>query len=83
MNLVLSICVGCRLICLRRLRTLFSWCLIEALNQCGETFDGIVALGTKMDVLRVMASLSADQELSKLCDENEYKRVRQMVSKCR
>ena len=65
------------LIRLRRLRTLFSWCLTEALNQRGETFDGIVALGTKIDVLRVMASLSADQELSKLCYVNEsYKRIR-------
>ena len=71
MSLALSICVGCRLIRLRRLHTLFSWCLTEALNQRGETFDGIVALGMKIDILRVMAFLSADQELSKLCDENE------------
>ena len=79
MSLVLSICVGCHLIRLHRLRTLFSWCLTEALNQRGETFDGIVALGTKIDVLRVMASLSADQELSKLCDENESYNIRESV----
>ena len=71
MSLVLSICVGCCLIRLRRLHTLFSWCLIEALNQCGEAFDGMVALGTKIDVLRVIVSLSADQELSTFCDGNE------------
>ena len=80
MSLVLSICVGCRLIHLRRLCTLFSWCLIEALNQCGEAFNGIVALGTKIDVLRVMASLSADHELSKLCDGNEFYSKRKSIN---
>jgi len=79
MSLVLSICVGCHLIRLHRLHTLFSWCLTEALNQRGETFDVIVALGTKIDVLRVMAFLSADQELSKLCDENESYNIRESV----
>ena len=80
MSLAPSICVNeCRLICLHRLRTLCSWCLTEALNQHGETFDGIVALGTKIDILRVMESLSADQELSKLCNENELYNIRESV----
>ena len=59
MSLVLSICVGCHLIRLHRLHTLFSWCLTEALNQRAETFDGIVVLGTKIDVLRVMGGVGS------------------------
>ena len=58
---------------------LLSWCLIEALNQRSEAFDGIMALGTKIDVLRVMASLSADQELSRLCGENESYNIRESI----
>jgi len=52
---------------------MLSWRLKEALNQRSEAFDGIMALGTKIDVLRVMASLSADQVLSRLCDDNEIR----------
>ena len=76
MSLALSICVGCHLIRLRRLRTLFSWCLTEPLNQRGETFDGIVALGTKIDILRVMCRPGA---FYKLCDENELYNIRESV----
>ena len=79
MSLAHSICVGCRLICLCRLRTLFGWRLTEVLNQHGETFDGIVVLGTKIDVLRAIPSLSVDQEPSKLCDENELYNIRESV----
>jgi len=56
-----------------------SWCLTEALNQRGEAFDGIMALGTKIDMLRVMASLSADQELSRLCGEIESDNIRESI----
>ena len=52
---------------------------MEALNQRGEAFDGILALGAKIDVLRVMASLSADQELSRLCGENESYNIRESI----
>ena len=58
---------------------MLSWCLIEALNQHGESFDEILALGTKIDLLRIMASLSADQELSRQCGENESYNIRESI----
>ena len=76
MSLVLSICVECRLIRLRRLCTL-SWCLIEALNQCGEAFDGFNPISTLLKMLSTIPVTSCEAELnfSALCQIKPFLRT--------